>query len=490
MSFESIGFDAFTVECEVESPAAAAALFGAGFRAIEVRSGCFDVLPVGPPPALSEAFTLARRVAADPRVHRAEVQLDVGVEEDRDERPEAAAPDPRWAPRFIGAHRLWDRYTGRGVRIAHPDSGYLPHHELPPERIDLARARDFVDGDDDPDGPPRHASHGVATASVILSGHRGPEDPVLGVAPGADLVPLRVTRRHGPVPAPVLFRAGARRLRDAIRWARDIEADVVSISLGWLWSPSLHAELIGAVDDGLIVVAAAGNYTGFVTWPARYPEVIACAGCDRHGRPWDGSAQGPSVDVSGPATGVSRACFRQGTPAVGPSAGTSYAAAMVAGVAALWLERHGGRERVRDFARRHGVRVQALFRHALVTHVGPKVIGGGARFGAGIVDAFGAVSAELVVPPGSSAPEPDAVTSDPLLAQLELDLGPLWPEALVHLTTHPAARAELARLDRASGGPKALAAVSPLDAAYALLAADPGPSPRSVALEAALTSRR
>lgn len=490
MSFETIGFDAFTVECEVETPAVAAALFGAGFRAVEVGGGCFDVLPIGAPPRLDEAFTLARRVAEDPRVRRAEVQLEVGVEGDRDEASLAAGPDPRWAPRFIGADRLWDRWTGRGVRIAHPDSGYLPHHELPAERIELALARDFVDGDDDPDGPARHASHGVSTASVILSGHDGVDDRVLGVAPGASLVPLRVTRRHGPVPAPVLFRAGARRLRDAIRWARQIGADVVSISLGWLWSPSLHAELVAAVDDGLVVVAAAGNYTGFVTWPARYPEVIACAGCDRYGRPWAGSARGPSVDVSGPAAGVSRAYFRDGTPAVGPSAGTSYAAAMVAGVAALWLERHGGRERVRAFARRHGVRVQALFRHALVSQVGPPVSGGGGRFGAGIVDAFRAVSAELTLPPDlGPSPERDAAPVDPLLAQLELDLGPVWPEALVHLTTHPAARAELARLEHATTWPKALTDASPLDGAYALLTRDPGAGARSTALEQALAAR-
>ncbi|MCA9550798.1 MAG: S8/S53 family peptidase [Myxococcales bacterium] len=329
-------------------------------------------------------------------------------------------PDPLWATKFIELEEVPAIYTGQGVRIAHPDSGFVRHGELQRSFVDLASARDFVDGDLDPDGPYRHVSHGVSTASVIVSDSRtSPADHVRGVAPGATLVPLRVTKKHGLVPAPVLFRAGARRLRDAILHAVETECDVISISLGWLWNSGLRAAIGKALSKGMIVLAAAGNYIRTVVWPARYEEVIAIAGCNVCGNSWSGSCRGDDVDLAGPAQDVWRAYFDGSTEAVGPSSGTSYAVAMTAGVAALWLQKHGGRAKlVHDFG---GPAVQELFRATIRKHCGSRVADQASGFGEGTLNAKKVMDAALPtlrrpVQPAAFAPTSEALLDDLLRA--------------------------------------------------------------------------
>jgi hypothetical protein len=134
---------------------------------------------------------------------------------------------------------------GESIRVGHPDSGYLTHAELsvadePSDRFLEQLGHDLVDGDrlENP-----HGSHGTGTASVLMSWDgpdSAPDLTVVGVAPSAEIVPFRVTRKHSFVPAPVLFWSGARRLRDAIYLAIREGCDVISISLGWWKSDSLH----------------------------------------------------------------------------------------------------------------------------------------------------------------------------------------------------------------------------------------------------------
>ena len=100
----------------------------------------------------------------------------------------------------------------------------------------------------------------------------------------------------------------------------------------------------GAVADNVILVAAAGNCIGTVVWPARYEEAIAVGGVNAALRAWRGSSSGPAVDFSGPAEFVLRANARHpddGEENATGGQGTSFAAALTSGVAALWLSHHG-----------------------------------------------------------------------------------------------------------------------------------------------------
>jgi len=263
-----------------------------------------------------------------------------------------------WSPRLVDAPCAWQlappppapgfaagQRRGQNIRVGHPDSGYRRHPdlfgELPgqPVRVLTNLERDFVDNYKVAENPA--GGHGLNTAGVLMSSDL--TGFIVGVAPAAQIVPLRVTKPRLGIPAPVLFESGIRALRDAIRYAVDeAGCQVISISLGWFGNGSLHNAVREAEAKNVIVCAASGNYVPIVVWPAAYAEVIAVAGCDAQRRPWPGASTGPQVDVSGPAAHVWVAGFSaHQLPSAAQSDGTSFATATVAGIAALWLAYHG-----------------------------------------------------------------------------------------------------------------------------------------------------
>jgi thermitase len=350
---------------------AVTALAGASWSirpvAFEPTGREFDVIPPGPiEPA--RAWELTRKLQADPCVKDADPTFEaVYAEQDAatNEQPgggpylEQAAEtaelgalredDYDWSARFVQAHEAWQlpdslATRGEGIVIGHPDSGYLRHPQLGPN-FKPELGWDFIKNGklvEDAGG-----SHGLSTASVISSPHDDvtisasgvPRPFVAGIAPGVHIIPLRVAKPTGFIPAPVLFDVGADRLRDAIWYAIHRRVHVISISLGWLPNAGLHRALQHAVRENIIVIAAAGNYTGpIVVWPAAYDEVIAMAACNARAKPWTFSARGRAVDATGPGENVWTA---QPGDTVEKSTGTSHAAATVAGIAALWLAHHG-----------------------------------------------------------------------------------------------------------------------------------------------------
>jgi len=276
-----------------------------------------------------------------------------------------------WNVRFVRAHEAWripdsKSRQGAGIRIGHPDSGYLPHPELG-ANFNPELGYDFIDEERNTNKP--GGSHGLSTASVISSPHdydgydaSGNKEPfVAGIAPQAEIIPLRVAKPTIGIPAPVLFWVGADRLRDAIWYALTKNVHVISISLGWLPSAGLRRAVAEAVRQNVIVVAAAGNFTGpIVVWPAAYDDAIAMAACNARVQPWGPSARGQAVDATGPGENVWTA---QPDGAVQKSSGTSHATATVAGIAALWLAHHGREKLLEQYA--GGPSLAQVFRHVL-----------------------------------------------------------------------------------------------------------------------------
>ena len=306
---------------------------------------------------------------------------------------------PRWAVNAIRCPEAWTRSRGEGIKIGHPDTGFVAHPEL--ERGAIGEGGyDLFEDDPDPTDclagiPPVYfPGHGTGTASVIASRGGGP-DEFCGAAPACTVVPFRVARTV------VLF-GGARRLVRAIRLARERDCGVISISLGGLvFGSSLRREIEAAVAEGRIVVAAAGQPTPFVVEPASYESTIGVAGTTVEGKVWSLSARGKSVDISAPAAAVNRAVARTG--GVGRGDGTSFSTALVAGVAALWLSAH------REELAKEPASVQAKFRSLLVQSASrpPGWDGDERRFGAGIVDAGALLDLPLdAAKPLEAAPEP------------------------------------------------------------------------------------
>jgi serine protease len=147
-----------------------------------------------------------------------------------------------------------------------------------------------------------------------------------------------------------------------------------------------------AVENNLIVLAAAGNCVREVVFPARYEDCIAVAGVNSMDEPWQGTCCGPDVAISAPGENVYRASVKRDDAtgaiafSVGQGQGTSFAVALTAGVAALWLAHHG-RDKLIAFAKSKGETLQATFRRLLrATARRPGLNWDATAMGAGIVD--------------------------------------------------------------------------------------------------------
>jgi serine protease len=290
------------------------------------------------------------------------------------------------------------KHKGEGVRIGHPDTGILLHTELLNSVLDLPSGFDFVDDDADPTDPlgSGNPGHGTSTASVIVSDFDAAGvKAVSGVAPLATLIPLRVSNK--------VVHFSWTRLTDAIDHAVANNAHVISMSLGGpLPSFVLHDAIEDATNAGLILVAAAGNQWPFVVFPARYDEVIAVAASNCADQRWVSSASGSDVDITAPGESVWRAETKTtGTFDVSRSSGTSYAAAQVAGVAALWLAHHGRSTLVGKYG---VVDVPVVFKELLTTQ-GFRWPASGtwdtSNLGVGLIDAEALLQAPL--PPAPHA---------------------------------------------------------------------------------------
>ena len=301
--------------------------------------------------------------------------------------------NPLWNHELINTAEAWEHSRGQGIIIGHPDSGYIPHFELDDDRIRHDLERNFYDeAPGAVNSEERGGNHGLSTASVLISGSAQPIENhfVTGIAPEATLVPLRITKKGAPI---FFSRSGPRRVRNAIRHAIDSGCHVISMSLGGPFERTLHMMIQEAVDKNIIVCAAAGNVVRIVVWPARYEEVIAVAACTADRKKWFHSSRGPTVDITAPGHNVWRAYIdKLGNESIAPSSGTSYATPHVAGIAALWLAKHGREELLEKYER---VSLSVVFRHVLKKSCDPLPDDDRAQFGAGIVNAARTLAAAL-----------------------------------------------------------------------------------------------
>ena len=346
--------------------------------------------------------------------------------------------DHRWALDRAGVLDAFDvsPARGAGIRIAQPDTGVTRHAEL--SDVTIADGFNVLAGTSDPTDPLSgggNPGHGTGTASVAVS---GPSGQVLGSAPAATLVPIRCVES-----VILTFDGGA--VAKAIDHARVRGCHVVTMSLGGTPSRAMQRAIRQAIQSGMIVLAAAGNCVHFVVYPARYDEVIAVAGSNVNDGTWPGSCHGGAVDISAPGEKVWKAVAGPGGTSVGGGQGTSFAVAITAGVAALWLSHHG-RPKVLAAANRRRMSVQALFREVLIESARVPVGWRTSEFGAGIVDAEALLSRTLE---GPVAPAPEGVpggAASETLGLLNDAFGPAEAARLAGVASQPQFQLELSSL--------------------------------------------
>jgi subtilisin family serine protease len=258
--------------------------------------------------------------------------------------------------------RAWRRTQGQGVVVAVLDDGVdLSHPGLrsrlwknPSPSARDRHGRDFFLPPTHPDhfNPqpkkwrypydqmPGNDSHGTPCAGLIA----GASPKARGVAPRARLLPVKIF--HAEELASDEFVA------DAIRYAGR-HADVLSCSWGAGVSPDLELAFSdvasgGRSGRGCVVVCAAGNESSSsIRFPSSHRSVIAVGACTDQGRHAPYSNCGKALALVAPSNGGRKEVFTTDVSLAGRGfdagpytssfGGTSAAAPMVAGVAALVL---------------------------------------------------------------------------------------------------------------------------------------------------------
>lgn len=290
-----------------------------------------------------------------------------------------------WSLNAMSAPSAWDSEVGSGVTVAVIDTGFGLQHEDLVEQwfinqlesgqtqpgdacwsgsaqnkssnncdddsngyVDDHRGWDFVDRDNNPQaGQSNPTGQGVAHGTEVagLVGATGNN------AKGSATLSWDTTI----MPLQVLSDDGSGYTSDvvaAIYYAVDTGAKVINMSLGgYSLDPALQPAIDYAYQNGVVVVAAAGNcgtglesgcntsQPGAMAYPALNQHVISVGATNSSNTRASFSSYGPSLDVVAPGSGTIVAPFWQQSNQIssytGTLYGTSFASPYVASLAAL-----------------------------------------------------------------------------------------------------------------------------------------------------------
>jgi subtilisin family serine protease len=222
--------------------------------------------------------------------------------------------------------------------------------------------------------------HGTAIAGLIVAHGR-----LMGAAPDAKLLAVRAFDPDGKGARGTTFN-----ILKGLDWAAANGARIVNMSFAGPADPALRRSLEAAHKRGIVLVAAAGNAgpKSPPLYPAADPTVIAVSATDADDRLFKPSNRGRYISVAAPGAQILVAI----PDGYEVSSGTSYSAAEVSGVAALLLQRDPAL-------------TPDKLRHLLqATAKDLGLRGRDNEFGAGLVDAYAAVSAEPAPLAGAARP--------------------------------------------------------------------------------------
>lgn len=234
----------------------------------------------------------------------------------------------------IHAPSGWEEETGKdSVIIGFVDTGLdFDHPELQNKYV--SRGKDFVNDDDDATDDNGHGTHIASIAAADTNNGIG----IAGVAWNCKILPAKAIDATGV--------GSYANIIDATRWLADNGAHIINLSIGGdAASSALEDAMKYAYRLGVVVIAAAGNSSSDVLYPAAYDlYCLAVASTDYNDAHASWSNTGPQVDVAAPGERI-LGCVPTWYPAqvwgdfdIDPYAygyGTSSSCPQVAGLAAL-----------------------------------------------------------------------------------------------------------------------------------------------------------
>jgi membrane-anchored mycosin MYCP len=270
--------------------------------------------------ALALAPSPARADGADPPALPAGTDTCVGASP-------VLATRPSWAVARLAPQSVWPLSRGAGVVVAVVDTGV--------SAAAPALAGAVLPGTDIVGGGPADTDcrgHGTALAGLV-AGRPVSGTTMVGLAPAATVLPIRITDAKGQIPASGLARG--------IRAATVGGATVILVGTGVTApDPDLRAAVDDAVAHDIVVVAPVAGRGGgdagaeqVVWYPAAFEPVLAVGGVSPQGQPTEASPARAGVDLVAPSGGaVTAGPVGDGHYSVG---GPAVAAAFVAATAAL-----------------------------------------------------------------------------------------------------------------------------------------------------------
>ncbi len=264
--------------------------------------------------------------------------------------------DSQWSHAKTGAMGAWDVETGDAETvIGIIDTGIDAYHEDLRANIhdtgydfvdidtvlfksygyQFLEGEDYTVPDNDPADYNGHGTHVAGIAAGVGDNNVG----ISGVCHNCSILPVRAGcsilyfgAEYGILPDDAIA--------NAIVYAADNGADIINMSFGGRGSYTMKSAIDYAYAQGVILVAAAGNYsTSDKYYPGGYDEVVAVASSDRYDNLSYFSNYGSWVDIVAPGhdilSTVPAAGSQAGSNGYKELSGTSMASPYIAGVAGL-----------------------------------------------------------------------------------------------------------------------------------------------------------
>ncbi|MEV4344810.1 S8 family serine peptidase [Actinoplanes sp. NPDC049596] len=230
---------------------------------------------------------------------------------------------------YLKSLRISDAHAiskGSGETVAVIDTGSFAHTDL---RQNLLEGVSFVSGESS-DGRTDRSGHGTNMAALVAAHGRG-NDGILGIAPGAKVLPVKISNSADKAPP--------KEMAKGIEWALAKNARIINVSAGIGPSFDLQDAVARAMGADAVVVASIGNagQDAIVGYPAAIEGVLAVGSVGPDGKHSALSVNTPKVQICAPGVEITTAEPKNKYVNVG---GTSPAAAIASGAAALVRSRY------------------------------------------------------------------------------------------------------------------------------------------------------